>query len=216
MDRRTGVHRPDHHLQLRQHRVGRIHGVAHHMQHADALAIQPQVFREGLAHVHFEAHGHEEPNGEGVLVQGPRRVALVSAVHKRHKFPLLHDGGNLLPLILRRVHPGGVVGTGVQQDVSALGGILLQCLEHAFEVEAPGLRLVVRVCLHSEAGLRKDGVMVAPCWVRHPNLVRLRPHEALDELRRHSQGARAGKSLHGRDPPLCNRGAVVAENEPLR
>ena len=48
--------------------LGQVGIVADAVQHADALAIEAHVLREGLAHEELEAHGEEEAHGEGVLV----------------------------------------------------------------------------------------------------------------------------------------------------
>lgn len=57
---------------------------------------------------------------------------------------LAHDGGDLLPLILRRVDAGGVVRAGVQEDYGAAG-----CgpdgVEHAIDIQALGCGGEVRV-----------------------------------------------------------------------
>mmetsp|Transcript_128273 Transcript_128273/g.251272 ORF Transcript_128273/g.251272 Transcript_128273/m.251272 type:complete len:451 (-) Transcript_128273:18-1370(-) len=216
VDRRAGVHRPDDHLQLREHGLGGVGARADDVQHADALAVEAQVLREGLAQVHVEAHGGEEPRREGVLVEGSRSVALVGAVHQGHKLLLHHDFRDLTPLVLRRVHARRVVRASVQQDVRPGRGLLLQRLVHAIEVEATRLRVVIGVGLHLQAGLLEDGVVVAPGRVRDPDGVRLRAEEALDELARHPQGAGARQRLHRGDAALRDGGAVLAEGELLR
>ena len=67
--RRAGVHRPDHELQLGEHPLGQVGVVADAVQHADALAVESHVLREGLAHEELEAHCEEEAHGEGVLAR---------------------------------------------------------------------------------------------------------------------------------------------------
>mmetsp|Transcript_82345 Transcript_82345/g.255756 ORF Transcript_82345/g.255756 Transcript_82345/m.255756 type:complete len:235 (+) Transcript_82345:468-1172(+) len=209
----TGIHGSDHKLQLREHGSGLLWGVADHMQHADALAVEPQVLREGLAHHHLKAGSEEEPDGEGVLVQAAGGVALVGAVHEGEELALRHDLHDLLPLLLRGVHARRVVRAGVQEDHGALRRALERA-HHALEVQGLRVRLVVGISLDGEAGFGEDGVVVPPGGVRDPDLVHRRRHVRLHKLGGDPEGPRAGERLDGGDPALLD-GIAVAEDQLL-
>mmetsp|Transcript_71340 Transcript_71340/g.209135 ORF Transcript_71340/g.209135 Transcript_71340/m.209135 type:complete len:267 (-) Transcript_71340:414-1214(-) len=186
--RRAGVHGPDHQLELREHCLRRGGAPTDDVQHADALAVEPQVLREGLAHAHLEAHGQEEADGKGVLVQAAGGVALVGAVHEGEELACLHDLRDLLPLVLCWVDSSGVVGASMEQDHGALCGAL-ERRHHAIKVQGLGLCLVVWISLDCQASLGKDGVVVAPSGVRDQDLLHGVRHVPLHELGGHAEGA---------------------------
>mmetsp|Transcript_72430 Transcript_72430/g.223771 ORF Transcript_72430/g.223771 Transcript_72430/m.223771 type:complete len:295 (+) Transcript_72430:613-1497(+) len=214
MLRRARVHGPDHELQLREHGLCGLRAAADKVQHADALPVEPQVLREGLAHHHLEPAREEEPDGKGVLVQAAGGVALVGAVHEGEELARLHDLDDLPPLLLRGVHARGVVGAGVQEDQGALRRAL-QRVHHAREVQRLGVRLVVGVGLDRKARLREDGVVVAPGRVRDPDLVHRRRHVGLHKLGGHAERAGARERLDGGDAALLH-GVALAKDELLR
>lgn len=107
----------------------------------------------------------EVAHGKRVLVNVARREPLVRHVKER-EVPRLLDGlGDLLPLLLRGVHTGGVMRASMEQEDAPLGR-LLDVLHHALKVEPDGLLVVVPVLLDVQAGLREDGVVVGPRRVR--------------------------------------------------
>lgn len=100
-------------------------------------------------------------NGEGVLVNVATGEALIGHVEKGKVALLLGDLGELLPLLLRGVDTGRVVGAGVEEEDAALRGGL-DVGDHALEVEADGVLVVVAVLLDLEAGVGEDGLVVGP------------------------------------------------------
>ena len=111
----------------------------------------------------LEALLDEVADGPIVCAQRARGETLVCAVEEGELLPLLHDGGNLFPLILSRVDTGGVVCAGVEKDDAAFG-CRLEGAEHAVKVEALGLLAEVWVVLDWEVDVGEDLVVVCPCW----------------------------------------------------
>mmetsp|Transcript_81090 Transcript_81090/g.262089 ORF Transcript_81090/g.262089 Transcript_81090/m.262089 type:complete len:208 (-) Transcript_81090:7-630(-) len=103
----------------------------------------------------------------------------------------------------------------MEQHHGARLRILLQSLEHAFEIEAPRLRRVVRVLLDNQAGHLEDRDVVAPGGLRDPDLVGLGAQERLRELRADAQRAGAREALHRGDAPRGNGLAVIAKGQLL-
>jgi len=102
-------------------------------------------------------------DGPVVGAQRARSETLICAVEEGELLPLLHDGGNLFPLVLGRVDTGGIVRASVEEDDAAFG-CGLEGAEHAVKVEALGLLAEVWVVLDWEVHVGEDLVVVCPCW----------------------------------------------------
>lgn len=134
------------------------------MEGAGALTVQTEVLGEGLRDAQLEPLLDEILDRPRVANEIARREALVRGVEEGEVVALLHDGGDLFPLVLGGIDAGGVVGAGVQEDHGA-GGRCLQRGEHAVEVEALCLLVEVGVGGELEADVGEDLVVVRPCWV---------------------------------------------------
>lgn len=98
---------------------------------------------------------------KGILVSVTRGKPLVSHVEEGEVTLSLDSVGDLLPLLLSRVDTSGVVGASVEEEDAALGRSL-DISNHALEVEANGLLVVVAVLLNLETGIQEDGLVVRP------------------------------------------------------
>lgn len=100
-------------------------------------------------------------HGEGILVGVTAGEALVGHVEEG-KVALGLDGiADLLPLLDGGVDTGRVVGAGMEEEHASLGGGLDVC-QHALEVQADGLLVVVAVLLNLETRIAEDGLVVSP------------------------------------------------------
>lgn len=98
---------------------------------------------------------------KGVLVGVAAGKALVGHVEEGEVVAILDSLGDLDPLLLGRVNAGGVVGASMEQDNAALGHGL-DVGDHAIEVEANGVLVVVAVLLDLQAGVLEDSIVVRP------------------------------------------------------
>ena len=121
---------------------------------------------------------------------------------------LLDGVGDLHPLLLSRVDTGGVVGAGVEQDNAALGHSL-DVGNHAIEVEANGVLVVVPVLLDLEAGVLEDSGVVCPRGVGDVDGLRVRV-VALEEGAADAKGTGTGDGLGDGDAVLGERSRVAA------
>mgnify|MGYP000868618480 CR=1 FL=1 len=103
----------------------------------------------------------ELADGEGVAVSIARGKALVSHVEERHVTHLSADLGDLLPLLRGGVDTGRVVSTSVEEENATRGGIT-EVGNHAIEVKANSVLVVVAVLLDLDSGVLEDGLVVSP------------------------------------------------------
>lgn len=113
---------------------------------------------------------------------------------------LLHDFGNLAPLVLGRVDARRVMGTGMQQE-DALVRCILHVLQQAVKVEPDGLLVVVSVLFDGEASVLEDGCVVGPAGRGDVDGLGVRV-EALQEGRGDAQGSCSGDGLRDGDAVL--------------
>mmetsp|Transcript_51459 Transcript_51459/g.143869 ORF Transcript_51459/g.143869 Transcript_51459/m.143869 type:complete len:278 (-) Transcript_51459:616-1449(-) len=161
MDRGARVHGPYHRLEVRQHNLGTVLACAHNVQHADALAIEAHVLREGLGNKELELRLVEDPNRQRVPVEVPRSETLVRAVDDRDEVLDPQGFQQVAPLELRQVHARGVVRAGLEQH-HAPRCRLRQLPRHRLEIQ--GLRLLVPVGVrrHREPTLLEEHGVVPP------------------------------------------------------
>jgi hypothetical protein len=103
--------------ELRGHALGGVLGVGagrgDEVEAACTLAVETEVLGVGLCDEELEALLDEVTDGPVVCAERSGGEALVGAVEEGELLPLLHYRGNLLPLILGRIHTCGVVCAGV-------------------------------------------------------------------------------------------------------
>lgn len=121
----------------------------------------------------------EMADSEGIRVSVSAGKALVGHVEEGKVTLLLHDGGNLLPLLSGRIDAGGVVSTSVQEEDASLGGGL-DVSNHALKVEADSIFVVVAVLLNLEARVTENGLVVGPRRSRDVDLL-VSGEKSLDE-----------------------------------
>ena len=97
-------------------------GAGDEVEGARSFAVEAEVFGVGLRHAEFEAFLDEVANGPGVFGEVAGCEALVGAVEEGEVAVCSYDLGDLFPLILCWVDPGGVVCAGMEQDDAAFGG----------------------------------------------------------------------------------------------
>lgn len=100
-------------------------------------------------------------DSKGILVGVTTGKALVGHVEEGKVALLLHNVGDLLPLLGGRVDASRVVGAGMEEEDAALRSGL-DVGNHALEVEANGVLVVVAVLLDLETGVGEDGLVVGP------------------------------------------------------
>ena len=110
------------------------------------------------------------------------------------------------------IDAGRVVAAGVQQHDRA-GRHGLERPEHAVEVDAAGLGVVIGVGIDLEPGALEYRAVVLPARVADPQFGIGRG--AAQEIGAHPEAAGAAQGLHGDDPALFQRRAVGAENQAL-
>ena len=203
VDGRVGVQWTDEDLDLGVDALLLVGRVGDDAEGTDSLAVETHVLGEGLREREAVALLDEQADRVGVTVGVAGSEALVGHVEERVVALLLDDLADLLPLLLRGVDAGRVVGAGVQEEEGVVW-CGLQVSDQAVEVEADGVLVVVLVLLDLEAGVAEDGLVVGPRWGW--NVDRLRVWvEALEEGPTYSQCARAGDGL-------CDGDAVFLES----
>ncbi|EOA06823.1 WbpN [Herbaspirillum frisingense GSF30] len=205
--RRAGIVATHGQFQLAQH-IGRLACLrAEHRQRTDALAVEREDFGEGIGEEERNLPTHRLAHRPDVFVQALGE-ALVGQVEEGQQTALFEHIDDLFPLRAGRIDAGRIVTAGVQQHHRALGqGIQLG--QHALEVQALGLRIVVGVTLGLEAGAFEDADVVVPGRVRQPD-GGLR-EEARDQVGTHLECTRAAQGLH--DGQMFRRGQIRTEEQ---
>jgi hypothetical protein len=125
VQRRVGVHRPDHDLQLALDARALLGVRGDERERTDALAVETHVLRERLAERDLVTLAHEVAWGERIVCDVAGREALVGHVEEGEVLLVLEERGELLPLVVRRVDAGRVVRTRMQEDDRVLRGVLI-------------------------------------------------------------------------------------------
>ena len=134
------------------------------MEAASALAVQAKVLGKRLSNDQLEALFDEKPDGGSIAVQVARSEALVGAIEEGEVFLRLHERRDLAPLVESRVDTCRVVGTSVQEDNAAVGGIFQGSL-HPVEIQTLGLLVEVRVGSERQADIGENLVVVRPSGI---------------------------------------------------
>mmetsp|Transcript_30324 Transcript_30324/g.51664 ORF Transcript_30324/g.51664 Transcript_30324/m.51664 type:complete len:256 (+) Transcript_30324:337-1104(+) len=158
---RTGVHRPNDQFQLTHD--GRLFGgvVAHDAQRSRALPVQSEILGEGLGQDHVVPLVHKVPERGGVGLGVSGGEALVGRIEEYVTGLGLDQVRDVLPLVHGGIASGGIVGAGVEEDDGPFRSVL-QIRNQSIVIETIGPRVVVPVTTHVEAGLAKDGDVIAP------------------------------------------------------
>lgn len=151
----------------------------------------------------------ELTDSEGVGVRVTAGEALVGHVEEGQVTLGQADLRDLLPLLGGRVDTSRVVGAGMEKE-SRAGRRLLEVLNHALEVKANGVLVVVTVVLDLEARVLEDGLVVGPRRGRDADLLLARV-PAVEELSTNAQGTGAGDGLG--DGDAVEHWGVVAVGE---
>ena len=103
----------------------------------------------------------ELSHGIGVLVDVATGETLIGHVHEDEELALLHESGELVPLLRSRIDARGIVGASMKENDRVLRD-LLNVFLGAVEIEAACLWVVVAVGFHVESGMFHDGRVIAP------------------------------------------------------
>lgn len=103
----------------------------------------------------------EVTHGVGILVSITGCEPLVRHIEEREVAAVLDGIGDGPPLFGSRVNTSRVVRTCVQEEDTALWGILDIC-EKSVNVESDRLLVVVPVLLHIQPGVLEDSSVVGP------------------------------------------------------
>ena len=161
VDGGVGVEGADEDLDLRVDALLLLGVLTHDGEGTNTLAVKTHVLGERLSKADVVALLDEVADGEGILVGVARGEALVGHVEEGEVAGVSDSLGDLLPLLLGGINTSGVVSTGVEEEDATLRGGL-DVGNHALEVEANGVLVVVPVLLDLEAGIGEDGTVVSP------------------------------------------------------
>lgn len=177
----------------------------------NALAVETHVLGKALAQSDVVALLDEVAGSEGILVSVTAGEALVGHVKEGEVLLLLQDIADLAPLSLGGIDTGGVVCASVKQDDAALGGGL-DIGDHALEVEADGLLVVVAVLSNVDTGVGEDSLVVGPARVGEVDLLGAGV-ELLEESTANAQGTGTGDGLGDDQAVLRDGGGVSTVSE---
>lgn len=165
----------------------------HLSQETIPLTVQPEVLGEALRAQQLESPLHKVAHGKGILVWITAGESLISRIEEWEQLLLLANIGNLLPLVLRGIHTGGIVRTSVQNDDRTFGGPL-QIFDHALEVDsAPVLVPVAIGARFGKSGVHEHLVVIFPRGRRVVERGSLQ--DATQELGTDPQGSRSRQAL---------------------
>jgi hypothetical protein len=153
----------------------------------------------------------EQTQRVGIFVSVARSEALVGHVEEREVALLLDNFGDLLPLLWGRVNTCGVVGAGVQQHDAVVGSGLQVC-NHAIEVEADGVLVVVLVLLDLKTRVTEDSLVVGPRGRRNVDSFGMRI-VSLEEGTANSQSSCARNGLCDGDAIFLDGSRVMTVSE---
>lgn len=165
---------------------------------AGTLAIQPEILGEGLCHAELEPFRDEITDCPGVIFETARCETLIGAVEEGKVLFRADELGELGPLGAGKIHPGWIMGTGMEQyDAARLS--LLDGGTHAREVKAFCFRRKIGVRLRRKLDVGEDLVMIGPCGVGEINCLVRRPWiEFRKEESTKMKGTRTGDGLDAR------------------
>lgn len=166
------------------------------------------VLSETLAQSNVMALLNEVSGSKGIAVSVTTGETLVGHVEEGKVALLLHDVGNLAPLVLSRVDTSGVVGASMEQDDAVAGGGL-KVGNQALEVKTNGVLVVVTVLLNFQARVLEDGIVVGPAGGGEIDLLRAGV-EALEESTTNSQSTSTGDGLGDNETVILQDGRVGA------
>jgi len=209
----VGVQRTDEDLDLGVDALLLLARLADDGEGTDTLAVQTHVLRKTLGEDRAEAFADEVAEREGVLVRVSAGEALVRHIKEGEVVTLLDSLGNLEPLLLRRVDTSGVVSARVEQDDAALGHVL-DVGDHAIEIKADGVLVVVAVLLNLEPRVLEDGCVVCPRGGRDIDGL-CTGVVTLKEGATNPKRARTGDGLRHNNPALAegSRFAAIGKRE---
>jgi hypothetical protein len=98
---------------------------------------------------------------EGILVRVSRCKTLVCHIEESIVTAALHSLTDLLPLLRCRVDTSRIVRASMKQESASLRGSL-NIRNHALEVQANSVLIIVSVLLNLEAGVLEDRSVVCP------------------------------------------------------
>ena len=139
-------------------------GSSDEVEGTSTLAVETEVFGEGLGDAHLEALGDKVADSPGVTGEVTGGETLVGAVEEGEVVAFVDDSGNLLPLVLGGIYTGGIVGAWVKEDDGARRS-RADSLEHTLKVETLVGWVEVRVIGRLEVDGLEDLRVVGPCWV---------------------------------------------------
>lgn len=186
-------------------------GRGHEVEAAGTLAIEAEVFGEGLGDNELEALLDEIADGARVTVEISRSKTLVGGVEEGKVVLLADHLGDLAPLLLGGVDAGGVVGAGMEKDDTTVWGGGDGSL-HAVDIEAFCLLVKVRVGGDGHAHVGEDLIVVGPCWVGEVDSA-VAGVEPVEEEGAQVASASAGNGLDTGDTLLGDGSGVWAEEE---
>ena len=104
------------------------------------------------------------------------------------------------------VHTGWIMRTNVQEDARTFRHFL-DISNHIVKVQIRVGSIVIAVLLHFQAGVGKDGNVIAPSWVWNVNL---RMALLLENFAKNAKTPSARKGLDSRDATLFERLTIFA------
>lgn len=157
---------PDEHFKLAEDAVCFVFVFCDGMQGPNAILVEPEVFRKGVADEEFQSILRKGTDSEGII-EPTGGKSLIRKVEDGEEVSSLADFGDGFPFLLVGIDSGGIVAAGVKENAIVFRNIL-QNGQHAIPIQAARMRVVVGVGLNFHSGRLKNSLMVGPRWVADP------------------------------------------------
>ena len=131
------------------------------MQGSSTFTVESGVLGEGLTNQHRDLLLGKQPHRGSIPVQITGSKSLVSRVKEGIVLLPQEDLEQLVPLLLRGVDPGRVVGASVYKEDGSLWGVF-EIGNVSFKVQSNCLLVVVSVVRDLVASRGDDGMVIGP------------------------------------------------------
>ena len=166
---------------------------------SSTLSVQTKVLGEGKSEGDLVSILDELTERVSIVSNRSRAIAQVGSIEENDVVLLLAQLGDLVPLLVRRIHSGGVVSASVEQEARMIIS-LADVIHHSLEVQNGLLAVQVRVLASGHSSIAENGVLVRPGGVREVHLSR--DVAVLQELGKKTERTRSRNSLSAGDHVL--------------
>ena len=177
---------------------------------SSTLSVQTEVLREGKSEGNLVSVLDELTESVSIISNGARAVAQVGSIEENDVVLLLAQLRDLVPLLVRRIHSGGVVSASMEQEARMVVS-LADVIHHSLEVQNGLLAVQVRVLAGGHSSIAENRVLVSPGGVREVHLSR--DVAVLQELGKKTERTRSRDSLSAGNHVLLLVVNLVAPTE---